>query len=251
MRLHVEAGLTPFVVAGAGCLHQGVDGRVGDTGRDVPEVHILVAGLSALHLPTGEDGKGPVFILELGIEGQVVTGGELKALVLVVTDRVTVVVVLGVVPVLTIVATIDPVHGAEVCGQVLVGGRVVDVQLDVALVVELPVVVVLAQELVVDGELRSQVVLVLLVPTAISVGHGVAVHEHVAQLVAGVMAVVIVREIERQHIEVATRRQVGEFAVDILCHQLVDAHVRHGGISATEDVVGVVLVVGGEGQADV
>ena len=120
------------------------------------------------------------------------------------------------------------------------------------------VVVVLTQQLILDAELRGQVVLLLLPPCLHSTCYGITVCEHIVKVIRCVIILIVVVHAssatcriyssQRQHVEVI----VGHDGIAVFIQPvLIDTHVRHSVVCASQDVVAVVLVVGCEGHVDV
>ena len=240
-----EAVSARLVVAGACAVQQGFHGGVADAGGHVPVCGTLPGGVGCVHLEAGHTGEAVVGVLEVRIVVQLMTCGELQRLVLLVGHDVTFVAgQFG-----CVVAAPYPGHGPQFSRAVVVVTGVPDIELDVALIVQLMVVGILAPEFVGDVELGGQVVLLLLPPGQIGACHGVAVDKEVAQFVGRLTSIVLLptgaRLAERtgqgQHVEVVARL-VAQGVV------LVDAHVGHGSVGAGQDVVAVVLVVVAEGH---
>ena len=192
-------------------------------------------------------------VLECAVETQVVTCGELQRLVLAVVHGVTVVVE----TILTIVAAVYPRHVDQFCRSVAVFTGIVDIQLYVAHIVQAPLVALLAEQLVLNAELRSQVVLLLLAVAQVGVCHGVAVLEHITEFPRGVETIVgdtsIVAFVcsQGQHVEVLgiAVLVIHGVAVDVVC---IDRHVGHCLVCLTVSRVSHrVVVTGGEGHVNV
>ena len=208
-----------------------------------------------MHLETGQTAQAVSGVLERAVETQVVTCGELQGLVLAVIYGVTVVVVTSVVS--AVITTIDPRHVDEFCGVVCILAGVVDVQLNVAHVVQTPLVAFLAEKFVLNAELGSQVVLLLLVVAQVGISHGVAVLEHITEFPRGVETVVLYTVsvtgicCQRQHVEIhgITVLVINGSAIDVVC---IYAHVGHSLVSLAVGRVGNgVVMTCGEGHVDV
>ena len=120
-----------------------------------------------------------VSILECRIVFQVMTCGKLQHLVLIIADIVTFVVSEAG----RVVATPNPIHGSEFTGTILVVTVVSDVQQNITYIIQFVLVVLYAEQLILNTELRSQVVLFLLPPCLHCTSNRVAIREHVTKVV--------------------------------------------------------------------
>ena len=118
-----------------------------------------------------------VGVLEVRVVVKFVSSGEFQRLVF----RIRQLVALIAGDVGFIVASKLPRHVVQFAGSIGVVTGVEDVELYVALIVNLMLVVVLSPELICDIELRGQAVLLHFPPCQIGACHGVTVCEHIAQ----------------------------------------------------------------------
>ena len=246
--LSEEALTPPLIVAGACITKQCLNGGVCDIVRHIPQVKQLRTAVAYCQFEASQTAQAVVAVLECRIVTQVMTGGELERLALVVADIVTFVASkLG-----SIIATPNPCHGLEFAGTVLVVAGIEDIELYVAHIVQTMLIICLAKQFVFYTELRRQVILLLIPPSIHGTGNGVTVHEHVPKVIRCHSAIILqptssgsgISSGQRQHIEIVAGRVT-------LCIVLIYAHVRHSIVCTRQNVVTIVLVVGRKGQVDV
>ena len=202
-----------------------------------------------------------VAIRECGIITQVMTRSELERLVLIVADIVTLIGPWsGTIELGLMVTTPYPVHRFKFAGAVLIVTGVVDIELHITHIIQAVFVIGLAEQLILNVELRGQVVLLLVPPCLFGTSHGITIHKHVLEI-PGCLPVLVgtvfplagttraINGSQRQHVEVIIRRNkaTGHRVLSVL----IDTHVWHSIVCTRQDVVSVVLMVGRKGQVDI
>ena len=260
--LSIDAHVTPLIIACTCGIKERYYCRISNTSRYVPHTSVLSAGCTACNFPSDEGTCRPVFIIEFRIEGKVVASVEFQALVLRVAHLITLV---GLITTESqvVVSTPNPVHISQFCRYELVTGGVVDIEPNVTFIIKFMAITILAEEFILQRELRCQIILMLFIPSLVGTCHRVTVDENITQLPTGLaISIVVTQAIGRityitfclvvtcnhhshwEHIEIFTSIIYRTSGI-INCH-LIYAHVRHSVVGAAQDIVTVVLMVIGK-----
>ena len=231
------AGGVSLPGAGTGRGEVSGDGGVGDASVDTGAAQALGGTVRAADLEASEHLERVVLVLEVGHVNEAVACGEGEGLVLVVGGD---------------IDTLVPCGGDELVGVVRVVALCEGVHVNLTGVVELVLVVFLAEELVLEGELGCDGVGGCAVVCEVGDGDGVAVTDHVAQVVGREVGVVG----HQSGTGCCGGHDVVFAGVVVLAGGLVVlpavyAHVRHGLVGVAEEVVVVVLVVLGIDEREV